>query len=124
MVLKLLSFFYLVVINIRNWLYDNHILKTQRLSTLVVSIGNIIVGGSGKTPVTIYLAKILIDKGYSVGIVCRGYKKKLKGTIIVSDGFKVLPNVFNNKGEFVLDLKYYDELVYWIIMKSYGNIFR
>ena len=93
MLLKLFSLIYLSIINIRNFLYDHDWLKTQRLSTTVVSIGNIIVGGSGKTPITIYLAQSLIEKGYSVGIVCRGYKKKSKGTIIVSDGVNILSNV-------------------------------
>ena len=93
MTLKFLSFLYLFIINIRNWLYDKSILPTKHLSTVVVSIGNMIVGGSGKTPFTIHLAEILINKGYSVGIICKGYKKKMKGTIVVSDGLKILCHV-------------------------------
>ena len=85
-----LSYLYLIIINIRNWLYNNKILKSYSFSTPIISLGNITIGGNGKTPMTIYLAKILLNKGLSIGIISRGYKKKKKGTIIVSDGNNIL----------------------------------
>ena len=44
----------------------------------VIVVGNVSVGGSGKTPLVIYLAKLLLDNGYQPGIICRGYKGKAR----------------------------------------------
>ena len=59
-----LSYFYLACINIRNFLYDKKILKNFKIKNFVISIGNIVVGGTGKTPFTLYLAQKLLDKGF------------------------------------------------------------
>ena len=64
--------------------------KTKRLACKVVSIGNITVGGSGKTPMAIYLAKKLKEKDRKVVILSRGYKGKVKDIGVVSDGDNVL----------------------------------
>jgi len=68
-------------------LYKKHILKSRTLPCFVISIGNITAGGTGKTPMTIYLSQFLTALGYKVAIVTRGYKGQLehKGGI-VSDG--------------------------------------
>lgn len=68
-------------------LYKKRILKSRTLPCFVISIGNITAGGTGKTPMTIYLSQYLAELGYRVAIVTRGYKGKLehKGGI-VSDG--------------------------------------
>ena len=73
------EYLYYVVTSIRNYLYDKNIFKSKRFEGIkVVSVGNISVGGSGKTPLTIYLAKRLIENGKNVAIVSRGYKSKIK----------------------------------------------
>lgn len=72
-------------------LYRIGILKTRCLPRPVVSIGNITVGGTGKTPVTAYIARLLLDQGYRVVVLSRGYGGSLEGhTVVVSDGATVM----------------------------------
>jgi tetraacyldisaccharide 4'-kinase len=59
----------------------------------VYSVGNISFGGSGKTPVTIYLTSLLKLGGKKVGVLSRGYGRKSKGYVLVSDGKKFLSTV-------------------------------
>jgi len=62
-------------------------LKRARLSRPVMSIGNLTVGGTGKTPITIGIARTLCQAGLNVAIVSRGYKRKsTKPVVVVSDG--------------------------------------
>ena len=91
----LLSILYISLINIRNWLYDIGFLTAHNFSTPIISIGNITAGGNGKTPMVVYIAKKLIDKDYCIGIISRGYKKKSSGTVIVSNGKKILCDVIS-----------------------------
>jgi tetraacyldisaccharide 4'-kinase len=58
---------------LRNALYDHQVLKARRLSRPVVSIGNISVGGSGKTPFVIALGTLLRERGISFDVLSRGY---------------------------------------------------
>ncbi len=89
--LLIASAFYGVIVRIRNTLYRLRIFKQKRLQCKVVSVGNIAVGGTGKTPMTIYLAEKLTKLGYKVVVISRGYKGKFekKGGII-SDGKEIL----------------------------------
>lgn len=76
---------------LRAWLYRIGILKTRRLPRPVISIGNITAGGTGKTPVTAYIARMLIKQGYKVAVISRGYGGSLEGqNIVVSDGVAVM----------------------------------
>jgi tetraacyldisaccharide 4'-kinase len=68
------SALYSIVIAIRRFLYVNKIIRTHRVAAPVVVVGNISVGGTGKTPLTIWLAKALRDRGRKPGIVSRGYR--------------------------------------------------
>ncbi len=80
-----------VLVRIRDTLYDLKIFKQKRLQCKVISIGNIAVGGTGKTPMTIYLAEKIAGLGYKVVVVSRGYKGKIeKKGGIVSDGKDIL----------------------------------
>ena len=78
-----LSLIYGMVISIRNWLYDLKLLKSVDFDTPVISIGNITVGGTGKTPHTEYLIKLLKSQ-FRVATLSRGYKRKTKGFLLVS----------------------------------------
>ncbi len=89
-VLRLFSSVYNFVTSVRNFLYNKRILKARDLPCRVISIGNIIVGGTGKTPVTIMIAGLLKKAGRSVAVVSRGYKRQGKAPVIVSEGSEVL----------------------------------
>ncbi len=84
---------YAFIIWLRNFLFDKNIFKSRPVKAKVFSVGNITFGGSGKTPVTIYLTSLLKMKGYKVGVLSRGYGRKSIGYVLVSDGNKFLANV-------------------------------
>src|SRR6201984_2612186 len=73
-VLRLLSFIYLAIVQLRLYLYRKRILKERQLRCLVISIGNLTVGGTGKTPVVEKFARALQSGGRRVAILSRGYK--------------------------------------------------
>lgn len=78
-----LSGLFSLVVRGRNQLYNRRWLSIHRPQLKVVSIGNLTVGGSGKTPVVLWLAQALTARGYRVGIVTRGYKGKNAGITVV-----------------------------------------
>jgi tetraacyldisaccharide 4'-kinase len=84
---------YAFVIWLRNFLFDKNIFKSRSVNAKVFSVGNISVGGSGKTPVTIYLTTLLKLAGFKVGVLSRGYGRKSRGYIFVYDGQKFLTTV-------------------------------
>ncbi len=67
------SVVYRVVVGIRNWLYGSGLLTPRRLGLPVVSVGNITVGGTGKTPTGLWLAQSLRRRGLNAAILTRGY---------------------------------------------------
>ncbi|MBL9152024.1 MAG: tetraacyldisaccharide 4'-kinase [Verrucomicrobiales bacterium] len=76
--LGILSKVYGWLVDFRLWLYRNRILRERNLGCLVVSIGNLTVGGTGKTPVVEKFARSLQDGGRRVAILSRGYKSVKK----------------------------------------------
>lgn len=71
--------------------FKRGVLYQRKLSPVVISIGNLTVGGTGKTPMTIYLANLLTEMGYRVTILSRGYRGKAEKTGgIVSNGKNLL----------------------------------
>lgn len=91
LLLSPLALLYRNVASLRNNLYDRHILKTHRLPCPVVSIGNITVGGTGKTPAVITIAEMLAESGLRPAILSRGYGGASKAPVnIVSDGKSLL----------------------------------
>lgn len=71
------SWLYKAIIDFRGSLHRSGVLPAHRVGVPVVIIGNITAGGTGKTPLTIWLAKALRDKGYCPGIISRGYRGKV-----------------------------------------------
>lgn len=67
----------------RNQLYDHGLLTARRLSGPVISVGNISVGGSGKTPFVILLGGFLKDRGIPFDVLSRGYGRKTRGVLAV-----------------------------------------
>jgi len=65
--------------------YETNYLKSQKLDTAVLSIGNITVGGTGKTPLVEYVARYLSSEGYSVVILTRGYGRSSRGQRVLND---------------------------------------
>jgi tetraacyldisaccharide 4'-kinase len=57
----------------RGWMYDSGLFPTEHFSVAVVSVGNLSVGGTGKTPVAAWIARSLTERGIKPGIVLRGY---------------------------------------------------
>ena len=77
------------IVQIRNYFYTHGIFRTVEVSVPVVSIGNISFGGTGKTPLVIWIAQELQKAGFQPVILSRGYKRKSFFTKIVSDTKKV-----------------------------------
>jgi 3-deoxy-D-manno-octulosonic-acid transferase len=72
------SWLYRLAVGIRLFLYRSGVFQQKRLMAKVISVGNITVGGTGKTPLVIYLAERLKENGKNVAILTRGYKRKKK----------------------------------------------
>jgi len=70
---------YGMLITLRNFLYNKRLLPIYRLPRPVISIGNLSLGGTGKTPFTLYLMEYLRAQGYKVGYISRGYRRQTKG---------------------------------------------
>ncbi len=77
-----LSWLYGWGVNLRNKLYDAHILKQKKYDIPVICVGNLTVGGTGKTPHIEYLVKLLSSR-YKVCVLSRGYKRKSRGFVEV-----------------------------------------
>jgi tetraacyldisaccharide 4'-kinase len=78
-----LSWIYGAVIAIRNWLFDHGILPQVEYSVPVVTVGNITVGGTGKTPHVEHIISMLARE-YNTAVLSRGYKRKTKGFIVAN----------------------------------------
>src|SRR4029453_9620003 len=83
--LGMLSVGYRAALLARGWLYDTRLLKTGRLPCPVVSLGNVTVGGSGKTPLVELAALTLVALGAAPAVVSRGYGRPDGGVHVVAD---------------------------------------
>src|SRR4030066_2563990 len=72
---------YGIVVFFRNLLYDIGILPSKEFETGVIAIGNLSTGGTGKSPMTEYLIRLLKDK-FSIAVLSRGYNRHTNGFII------------------------------------------
>ena len=108
-VLRLLSFVYLSIVQLRLFLYRKRILKERQLGCLVISIGNLTVGGTGKTPVVEKFARALQRGGRRVAILSRGYKsvdrrrKRNWWDRVFGQGIEVPPRVVSDGKRVLLD---------------------
>jgi len=108
-VLRLLSFIYLAIVQLRLYLYRKRILKERQLGCLVISIGNLTVGGTGKTPVVEKFARALQSGGRRVAILSRGYKsidrrkKKTWWERALGQGPETTPRVVSDGKRVLLD---------------------
>ena len=91
--LFLISILFESIIGLRNYFYNTGIFRIRKLDCKVISVGNITVGGTGKTPMVIMLANLLRDRGYRPVILSRGYGGRQKNRInVVSDGENICMN--------------------------------
>lgn len=104
--LTFISLIYLMAIQLRFFLYRIRVFRSRSVTAWVISVGNITLGGTGKTPVVEHLARLLHSRGRKVAVISRGYrrktgprwrriKEKILGaptTRIVSDGNNILLN--------------------------------
>ena len=79
-----LSWLYGIGVRFRNWMFDIGLLKSQSYNTPVISVGNITVGGSGKTPHVEYLVNLLHNT-VKVAVLSRGYRRKTKGYLLADE---------------------------------------
>lgn len=87
--LKPVTWPYEKAVKVRNKKYDTKEDAVHQLNAKVISVGNITVGGTGKSPLVIWLAEQLQKMGKKVVILSRGYKRKIKVPVIVSDGEQI-----------------------------------
>lgn len=83
-----LSWLYGIGVRIRNWMFDIGLKKSRSFDIPVISVGNLTVGGSGKTPHVEYLVRLLKDK-VKVAVLSRGYKRKSKGYVLAGKQTKM-----------------------------------
>jgi tetraacyldisaccharide 4'-kinase len=80
---------YWFAITVRNWLYDRNFSHSASFGLPVICVGNLSVGGTGKSPMVEYLVEILKDK-FRVATLSRGYKRKTKGYTLANDNSTAL----------------------------------
>lgn len=80
-----LSFIYAVSIQIRNWTYDLGLRSTRKFGTPTISVGNLSLGGTGKTPMIEWLIRNFKDYK-NIAVLSRGYKRKTSGFIMAEKG--------------------------------------
>ena len=105
------SIIYGFITSLRNFLYDYNILESKKYNVKVISIGNLVMGGSGKTPMVEYVSRYFIKKNYKFSIISRGYKRLTKGLrlinesdtyLTVGDEPKQLYNKFGNMSKVIV----------------------
>ena len=73
--LRPLSWLFGAISGLRRWLYDRRLLPTAKLDVPIVCVGNLVAGGTGKTPMVVFLARRLAARGKLPGVLSRGYGK-------------------------------------------------
>ncbi|MEO6916761.1 MAG: tetraacyldisaccharide 4'-kinase, partial [Chitinophagaceae bacterium] len=95
------SILYYIVIWFRNLLYDKKILRSTSFNIPLICVGNLSVGGTGKSPMVEYLIRLLRNR-FALATLSRGYKRKTSGYALASDHTTALeigdePMLFHNK---------------------------
>lgn len=79
-----LSWLYGAGVGIRNWMFNMDILKSEEYPIPIINVGNITVGGTGKTPHVEYLIRLLAGQ-YQIAVLSRGYKRKTRGYLLATE---------------------------------------
>jgi tetraacyldisaccharide 4'-kinase len=75
---------YGLITSIRNLLYDWHFLKQKKFDIHTIGVGNLAVGGAGKTPLVEYIIKLLLKENLPIATLSRGYKRKTRGFVMAN----------------------------------------
>ena len=100
-----LSWIYGIAARWRVYFYEKGLLKKKKLKAAVISVGNLTVGGTGKTPMVLYLAEKFLAEGKRVGILSRGYR----GSAGTSDEVEMLRQRLGNRVAFGVGADRYAE---------------
>ncbi len=100
-----LSLLYGIAVRLRAWLYARGTFETKQLRTPVISVGNLTVGGTGKTPMVIWLAERFLAAGKRVAILSRGYK----GSGETSDEIEMIKYRLNDRVLFGIGANRYEQ---------------
>lgn len=100
-ILSPISMVYTAVMSLRNCMFDRGFFTIEKVKAKVISVGNLTVGGSGKTPTVVYITKLLKRNNIKVGVLSRGYGRNSKGFKLVSDGVNLFFSVNESGDEIV-----------------------
>jgi tetraacyldisaccharide 4'-kinase len=78
------SLIYALIIKIRNWCYDKNLLPSTSFNLPIICVGNLAVGGTGKSPMVEWMVRILKDR-FAIAILSRGYKRKTRGYALAGE---------------------------------------
>ena len=78
------SLIYAVVVKVRNWCYDKRLLHTTSFNLPIICVGNLAVGGTGKSPMVEWLIRVLQDR-FAIAVLSRGYKRKTRGYALAGE---------------------------------------
>ena len=87
-----LSWLYTLGVAIRHALFDQHLLPSFTVNIPTICVGNLAVGGTGKTPMTAYIVRLLQEHGYHPAVLSRGYKRATKG-FILADSYSTVETI-------------------------------
>ena len=87
-----LSWLYSLGVAIRHVLFDQHLLPSFSVSVPTICVGNLAVGGTGKTPMVEYLLQLLLDNGFHPAVLSRGYKRKTHG-FLLADSYATVETI-------------------------------
>ncbi|MDP4198421.1 MAG: tetraacyldisaccharide 4'-kinase [Bacteroidota bacterium] len=91
---------YAYAMRLRRWFYERGLLKASHPGVPVISVGNLSLGGTGKSPMVLLVAHYLTQKRQRrVAIVSRGYKRRSKGLVVVSDARRILASIEDSGDE-------------------------
>lgn len=99
----IISWGYGLVIAVRNFLYDEQLLHSSVVKIPTICVGNLAVGGTGKTPHTEYIVHLLQRHGYRVAVLSRGYKRKTSG-FVIADSHATADTIGDEPLQMYLDL--------------------
>ena len=87
-----ISWLYTLGVGIRHLLYNEHLLPSHTVEVPTICVGNLAVGGTGKTPMVEYILRLLLANGYKPAMLSRGYKRKTRG-FVMADGLSTVETI-------------------------------